>query len=44
MTTDDDGTFSTYVITGRTGENQFRVVGEVDDVRLESEPVTVTIG
>ena len=44
VTTDEDGTFSTYVITGRTGENRFRVVGQVDDELLESEPVTVTIG
>jgi hypothetical protein len=44
VTTDDDGTFSTYVVTGRTGKNQFRMVGEVDDERLESDPVTVTIG
>jgi hypothetical protein len=43
VTTRDDGSFSTYVITGRTGQNQFRVVGEVDNERLESEPVTVTI-
>jgi hypothetical protein len=43
VTTDDDGSFSTYVVTGRTGENQFRVVGEVDGQALESEPVTVTI-
>ena len=44
VTTADNGTFSTYVVTGRTGENQFRVVGEVGEERLESEPVTVTIG
>jgi hypothetical protein len=44
VTTDDDGTFSTYVVTGRNGENQFRLVGQVGDELLESEPVTVTIG
>jgi hypothetical protein len=44
VTTEDDGTFSTWVVTGRTGENQFRVVGKVGDEELESEPVTVAIG
>jgi hypothetical protein len=44
VTTQDDGTFSTWVVTGRTGENQFRVVGQVGDELLESDPVTVTIG
>ncbi|HET6918604.1 MAG TPA: hypothetical protein VFI46_03960 [Jiangellaceae bacterium] len=44
VTTDDNGTFSTYVVTGRTGQNRFRVVGQVGDEPLESEPVTVTIG
>ncbi|MET0916182.1 MAG: hypothetical protein ABWY81_08290 [Jiangellaceae bacterium] len=43
VTTRDDGSFSTYVITGRVGQNQFRVVGQVGDERLESEPVTITI-
>jgi hypothetical protein len=43
VTTDGDGSFSTYVVTGRTGENRFRVVGEVGEEALESEPVTVTI-
>lgn len=43
VTTRDDGSFSTYVVTGRAGQNQFRVVGQVDGERLESEPVTVTI-
>jgi hypothetical protein len=44
VTTRDDGTFSTYVQTGREGENQFRVVGQVGENFLESEPVVVTIG
>jgi hypothetical protein len=43
VTTDDNGEFSTYVLTGRNGENQFRVVGQVGDEFLESEPVVVTI-
>lgn len=43
VTTGDDGSFSTYVVTGRTGQNQFRVVGQVGEQRLESQPVTVTI-
>jgi hypothetical protein len=43
VTTDDNGEFSTYVLTGRSGENQFRVVGQVGDAFLESEPVAVTI-
>lgn len=43
VTTDDDGSFSTWVVTGRSGENRFRVVGQVGDETLESEPVTVTI-
>lgn len=44
VTTKDDGTFSTYVQTGREGENQFRVVGQVGENFLESEPVVVTVG
>ena len=43
VTTRDDGSFSTYVVTGRAGQNQFRVVGQVGGERLESAPVTVTI-
>ena len=43
-TTKDDGTFSTYVQTGREGENQFRVVGLVGEDVIESEPVVVTVG
>jgi hypothetical protein len=43
VTTADDGSFSTWVVTGRTGENRFRVVGDVGDETLESEQVTVTI-
>lgn len=43
VTTRDDGSFSTYVVTSRAGQNQFRVVGQVDGERLESAPVTVTI-
>lgn len=44
VTTTDDGTFSTYVVTGRSGENQFRLVGQVGGEFLESAPVTVTVG
>ncbi len=43
-TTKDDGTFSTYVQTGREGENQFRVVGLVGEDFIESEPIVVTVG
>ncbi|MGH8825697.1 MAG: hypothetical protein ACRDVN_14675 [Jiangellaceae bacterium] len=43
VTTNENGEFSTYVQTGRSGENQFRVVGQVGDEFLESEPVVVTI-
>ena len=43
VTTDDNGEFSTYVQTRRSGENRFRVVGQVGDEFLESEPVVVTI-
>lgn len=43
-TTKDDGTFSTYVQTSREGENQFRVVGQVGEDFIESEPVVVTVG
>lgn len=43
VTTNDNGEFSTYVQTGRDGENRFRVVGQVGDEFLESEPVVVTI-
>lgn len=43
VTTDDNGGFRTYVQTSRSGENQFRVVGQVGDEFLESEPVVVTI-
>jgi hypothetical protein len=42
--TKNDGTFSTFVQTGREGENQFRVVGLVGEVSIESEPVVVTVG
>ncbi|MBD0292759.1 MAG: hypothetical protein ICV70_04185 [Jiangellaceae bacterium] len=44
VTTDDDGRFSTYVKTGREGQNGFRVVGTVDGADVASEPVTVTVG
>ncbi len=43
VTTNDNGEFSTYVQTGRSGENQFRVVGQVGDEVVASEPVVVTI-
>ncbi|GAA1437182.1 hypothetical protein GCM10009641_38570 [Mycobacterium cookii] len=36
------GTFATYVLTGRTGPNQFRVVDTDSDV--VSNEVTVTVG
>lgn len=37
-----DGTFTTYVMTGRTGRNRFRVVDEASGAR--SNPVTVRVG
>ena len=37
-----DGTFATYVMTGRTGRNRFRVVDEASGAR--SNPVTVRVG
>ena len=36
------GTFSTYVLTGRTGENTFRVIDT--DTQATSNEVTVTVG
>ena len=36
------GTFATYVLTGRTGPNQFRVVDT--DSEAVSNEVTVTVG
>jgi hypothetical protein len=36
------GTFATYVMTGRTGRNRFRVVDEASGRR--SNPVTVRVG
>ncbi len=36
------GTFSTYVLTGRTGENTFRVIDT--DTEVTSNEVTVTVG
>jgi hypothetical protein len=36
------GTFATYVLTGRTGPNQFRVVDT--DTQVTSNEVTVTVG
>lgn len=36
------GTFSTYVLTGRTGENTFRVIDT--DTQAASNEVTVTVG
>lgn len=41
--TRDDGSFSTWVQTGRTGPNEFRLVGEVDGQRVESQTATVTV-
>lgn len=41
--TRDDGSFSTWVQTGREGTNEFRLVGEVDGERIESQTVTVTV-
>jgi hypothetical protein len=43
VTTNDNGEFSTYVQTSRSGENRFRVVGQVGDEPVESEPVVVTV-
>jgi len=42
--TGEDGSFSTYVQSSREGQTQWRVVGQVGEDFLESEPVAVTIG
>lgn len=41
--TREDGSFSTWVQTGRSGPNEFRLVGEVDGQRVESQTSTVTV-
>lgn len=38
-----DGEFSTWVQTGRQGENGWRLVGTIDDEEITSEVATVTI-
>lgn len=38
-----DGSFSTWVQTGREGINEFRLVGEIDGQPVESEAVAVTV-
>ncbi|HSK27234.1 MAG TPA: hypothetical protein VK894_10040 [Jiangellales bacterium] len=43
-TTRDDGTFGVTVRTGRSGENRFRVVGEVEGQPMSSNEVPVVIG
>ncbi|HEX6197929.1 MAG TPA: protein kinase family protein [Jiangellaceae bacterium] len=42
-TTDQNGAFSTYVITSRQGTNDWRLVGEIDGEPIESNIVTVVI-
>ncbi|PSK97237.1 hypothetical protein CLV30_12336 [Haloactinopolyspora alba] len=42
ITTNSDGTFSTWVQTGQSGENSFRVVRK-DDSSVVSDPVAVTV-
>lgn len=42
-TTQDDGQFSTWVQTGRAGENEWRLVGEIDGEQVVSSTVTVTV-
>lgn len=40
---DDDGEDDGYVITGIAGETEWRVVGDIDGQRVESNVVTTTI-
>ncbi|HEU4543436.1 MAG TPA: protein kinase family protein [Jiangellaceae bacterium] len=42
-TTQAGGDFSTWVQTGRTGENEWRLVGEVDGEEIASSTVSVTV-
>lgn len=42
-TTQDDGQFSTWVQTGRAGENEWRLVGEIDGAEIVSSTATVTV-
>jgi putative peptidoglycan lipid II flippase len=42
-TTQDDGQFSTWVQTGRAGENEWRLVAEIDGEQIVSDTATVTI-
>lgn len=42
-TTQDDGEFSTWVQTGRAGENEWRLVGEIDGEQVVSSTATVTV-
>lgn len=43
-TTEQDGSFGTWVRTQRTGRSEFRVVTEVNGQRVVSPPVAVQIG
>jgi hypothetical protein len=43
-TTDDQGRFATQVATRQTGENRFRISGEVDGDRVTSDAVVVDVG
>jgi len=43
VTTNDDGSFSTWVASGRVGENEFRLSGEADGQPVESNTVTVRV-
>jgi hypothetical protein len=42
-TTRSDGEFSTWVQTGRTGENEWRLVTEIDGEEIVSSTATVTV-
>ncbi|HEX6232598.1 MAG TPA: protein kinase family protein [Jiangellaceae bacterium] len=42
-TTQSDGGFSTWVQTGRTGDNEWRLVTEIDGEEFVSSTVTVTV-
>lgn len=44
VTTGDDGSFSTFVLSNREGATVWRVVGTVEGVFLSSDEVAVTIG
>lgn len=43
VTTQDDGSFSTWIASGRVGENEFRLTGQADGSEVESNTVTVMV-